>query len=269
MIFRRFSYCALIVIVTCLRAAASSTPPGGTYKGCPAEGAPKPTGLEAEVAEPVFLFINNELNRLKNRADQAVNPSTTTVAELNGKAAPNNRILPNSRTNLLAPLNAAILASRSISNAGQRAQIIQEANHRTLAALSEAFTSARAYENEAVVSQGYLASDVGAKSEGPESPNCYGESGDDYHIWLVDAVGDPRSVSAVVEMTPRWKDYNQSWKLERLHRFSVERTLVKITGWLLFDPEHPNEVGKTRGGQWEIHPITKVEYFEQNSWHEL
>jgi hypothetical protein len=34
-----------------------------------------------------------------------------------------------------------------------------------------------------------------------------------------------------------------------------------MTGWLMFDTDHPDQIGKTRGGRWEIHPITTIEVF--------
>lgn len=33
---------------------------------------------------------------------------------------------------------------------------------------------------------------------------------------------------------------------------------VCITGWLLYDYEHPPQLGHTRGTLWELHPITGI-----------
>jgi len=33
---------------------------------------------------------------------------------------------------------------------------------------------------------------------------------------------------------------------------------VRISGWLMLDPEHPDQLGKTRGTIWEIHPVMKL-----------
>jgi hypothetical protein len=37
---------------------------------------------------------------------------------------------------------------------------------------------------------------------------------------------------------------------------------VRISGWLMMDPEHPDQIGNTRGTIWEIHPIMQIEVQE-------
>jgi hypothetical protein len=44
---------------------------------------------------------------------------------------------------------------------------------------------------------------------------------------------------------------------------------VRISGWLMFDPEHAAAFGKYRGTLWEIHPITKIEVLRNNNWVDL
>ena len=34
----------------------------------------------------------------------------------------------------------------------------------------------------------------------------------------------------------------------------------------MMDPEHPDQIGKTRGTIWEIHPITKIEVEQNGGW---
>jgi hypothetical protein len=41
---------------------------------------------------------------------------------------------------------------------------------------------------------------------------------------------------------------------------------VRISGWLLFDQEHPEQLGKTRATLWEIHPIIKIETQQNGNW---
>jgi hypothetical protein len=36
---------------------------------------------------------------------------------------------------------------------------------------------------------------------------------------------------------------------------------IRITGWHLYDQEHPEQIGKFRATLWEIHPIMKIEFF--------
>lgn len=98
--------------------------------------------------------------------------------------------------------------------------------------------------------------------EGPESPNCHSATREDYHIWIgargastQKARNALRKESVVVELTPNIQDEHPDWagRLQELRNREV-----CITGWLMFDPEHPDQVGKTRGTRWEVHPITAI-----------
>lgn len=98
--------------------------------------------------------------------------------------------------------------------------------------------------------------------EGPESPNCESETRKDYHIWIgahgaatQKARNALRKASVVVELTPNIQDKHPDWA-SRLHELRNRK--VCITGWLMFDPEHPPQLHKTRGTLWEVHPITGI-----------
>ncbi|HWQ31480.1 MAG TPA: hypothetical protein VNQ79_01245 [Blastocatellia bacterium] len=121
------------------------------------------------------------------------------------------------------------------------------------------------YEGIPVSVEGYLAS---AKQEGPESPNCHGADAEwrDYHIWLTAAAGEDRSRSIVVETTPRVRANHPNWRLALLQQIARNRQRVRISGWLMLDPEHPDQVGKTRGTIWEIHPIMQIEVEQRGRW---
>ncbi len=121
------------------------------------------------------------------------------------------------------------------------------------------------YEGIPISVSGYLA---GAKEEGPESPNCHGADHDfrDYHIWLVKSADDGRDKSIVVEVTPRIRVNHPAWNLAALRKIAKEKDRVRISGWLMLDPEHPDQVGKTRGTIWEIHPIMKIEVDQNGGW---
>lgn len=121
------------------------------------------------------------------------------------------------------------------------------------------------YEGIPVSVEGYLA---GAKVEGPETPNCHGADSKyrDWHIWLSAQPGTDRSASIVVETTPRVRAQHPAWRISELHQLSRSGTPVRISGWLMLDQEHPDQVGKTRGTIWEIHPIMKIEARERGRW---
>jgi len=124
------------------------------------------------------------------------------------------------------------------------------------------------YEGTPVSVEGYLA---GAKEEGPESPNCHGEEGEmrDFHLWLVKNADDDRSQSMVVEVTPRIRKDHPRWDLDDIRKLVKDGRHVRVSGWLMLDPEHPDQVGKTRGTIWEIHPIMKIEVENHGAWKAL
>ncbi|HEY0005872.1 MAG TPA: hypothetical protein VGB17_13905 [Pyrinomonadaceae bacterium] len=121
------------------------------------------------------------------------------------------------------------------------------------------------YEGTPVVVEGYLAD---AKLMGPESPNCHGADKEfrDYHIWLTKEAGDDRTGSIVIETTPPIRENHPSWRTDVLNKIGKAQQRVRISGWLLLDPEHPDQVGKTRGTIWEIHPIMKIEVQQNGLW---
>jgi hypothetical protein len=120
------------------------------------------------------------------------------------------------------------------------------------------------FEGIPVVVEGYLA---GAKESGAESANCDKTASTmvDWHVWFVKNSGDGREVSIVIEPTPRSRA-NHQWTLSKLKPFIDNQTPVRISGWLFFDPEHPDQIGLTRGTLWEIHPVMQIEIWQNNGW---
>jgi hypothetical protein len=134
------------------------------------------------------------------------------------------------------------------------------------------------FEGAPVRVEGFLA---GARAEDKETPNC-GRSdpdGVDFHIWLVEAPRRHMPGSAtqfdrrraiVIEATPRVRAQHVGWTVPALGDLARRGTRVRITGWLMFDQEHPEQVKKTRGTLWEIHPITRIESeTAPGQWHTL
>ena len=113
---------------------------------------------------------------------------------------------------------------------------------------------------------GYL---VHAKESGPESCNGYSDSLRDYHIWVSDQPTDDKSQGVIVEMTPRFKAIHPEWRLHMIERLADEHARVRVTGWLMWDEEHPDEVGKSRATQWEVHPVTNFEIEQNGTWRTL
>jgi hypothetical protein len=124
------------------------------------------------------------------------------------------------------------------------------------------------YEGIPVSVEGYLAS---SKLEGPESPNCHGADNEfrDFHIWLTRTANEDRKGSIVVETTPPVRANHPNWRTDLLGQIARKDQRVRISGWLLLDPEHPDQVGKTRGTIWEVHPVMKIEVFDDDRWTNL
>jgi hypothetical protein len=123
-------------------------------------------------------------------------------------------------------------------------------------------------EEKAVVVVGFL---LQKKLEGPESPNCHSNDRPDrdFHIWLANSADDDKSDAIVVEIIPRIRAEHQSWTETNLNGLIKNRAQVRISGWILLDPEHPDQVGKTRATIWEIHPVMKIEVSTGGMWREF
>ncbi len=124
------------------------------------------------------------------------------------------------------------------------------------------------YQGIPITVEGYLA---GARQEGTESPNCHGDDARyrDFHIWLVANANDDRSRSIVVEVTPRVRANHPQWRTNVLGQIVKKDQRVRISGWLMLDPEHPDQIGKTRATIWEIHPVMQIEVQQQGQWMSL
>ena len=121
------------------------------------------------------------------------------------------------------------------------------------------------YEGIPVMVEGYI---VAAKESSPESANCdrTGVGNVDWHIWFTKGPRDDRSTAVIVETTPRVR-LSHKWTLDLIRMVVMNDHLpVRISGWLFFDPEHPDDVGQTRATIWEIHPVMQIEVFQNNRW---
>ncbi|HEX6536711.1 MAG TPA: hypothetical protein VF041_19140 [Gemmatimonadaceae bacterium] len=121
------------------------------------------------------------------------------------------------------------------------------------------------FEGIPVSVEGFVA---GAKVEGPETPNCHGAASKyrDWHVWLAPAPGKDRRGSIVVETTPRVRTQHPEWRISALRVAAKRGERVRISGWLMLDPEHPDQVGRTRGTIWEIHPILRIDVRRGSAW---
>ncbi len=128
------------------------------------------------------------------------------------------------------------------------------------------------YEGPPVALEGYL---VAVVEEGAESTNCEIDTHrwHDWHMWLVptlhEATSRDRSRAVVVEVTPRIRVRTPNWTLPTVKALARNHEKVRISGWLMWDPDHPDQVGNTRATTWEIHPATKIEVETPGEWQDL
>lgn len=122
------------------------------------------------------------------------------------------------------------------------------------------------YEGIPVQVEGYLA---GAKQQGPESCNCHSTDDVDNHLWIVSSPNESRATSLVAEITPRVRAQHPGWAFSRVLPLVNSGTKVRISGWLMMDQEHPDQIGKTRGTIWEIHPIIAFDVQRGSGWVDL
>jgi len=125
------------------------------------------------------------------------------------------------------------------------------------------------FEGAAVQAVGYIVA-IKPQKGNSESCNCAmtSDAATDWHIALVEHPGDAEASSVVVEPTPRIKKNHPNWTKKNLEPWLNEDIPVRISGWLLFDPQHTNHLKKYRSTLWEIHPITLIEVWDAdtNAW---
>jgi hypothetical protein len=132
------------------------------------------------------------------------------------------------------------------------------------------------YEGAPVSVEGFVAA---VKQEGGEHTNC--EFSDptevDWHIPLVKTAGDPEKLAIVVELTPRVRRNHSGWTATNLPA-NGSTSRFRISGWLMYDPDHPaqlydpadpNKKNKFRQTLWEVHPVTKIEVWQNGAWVDL
>lgn len=142
-----------------------------------------------------------------------------------------------------------------------------ERRHRDEWSNADAAQVAR-YEGAPVAVEAFL---YGAKLEGPESTNCHSNdpAERDFHLWITESSGAGRENAMVVEMTPRVREGKPGWTVENLARIAQAGQQVRVSGWLMMDQEHPEQLGNTRGTLWEIHPIMRFDYADNGRWIDL
>ncbi len=132
----------------------------------------------------------------------------------------------------------------------------------------EQLAQIKPFEGIGVSVVGYLVA-IKVENRGTgESTNCHftNVTEVDWHMPLVESAGDAEATAIVVETTPRLREVHSKWTPNTLAPWVNSGEPVRISGWVLLDPEHRAHLGKYRSTLWEIHPITKIEVFQDGQW---
>jgi hypothetical protein len=146
------------------------------------------------------------------------------------------------------------------------------ATRRTLWTAKE-IARAKLYEARPVSVDGFI---VSIHVEKKEATNC--DIADtawvDWHFWIVATEAEASNVdvsrrkarAVVGEITPRVRAaHAEDFDRSRIMRWAREGVRVRVSGWTMLDPDHPDdaEPDKTgrpasRGTIWELHPVMKI-----------
>lgn len=126
----------------------------------------------------------------------------------------------------------------------------------------------RRYEGVAVTVVGWLVALKAQTGGSGETTNCHmtRSAETDWHMAIVEREGQGEEESIVVETTPRIRRNHPRWTPTRIRPWVDSENPVRISGWLLFDPQHRNHLGRYRKTLWEIHPITRIEVWQDGQW---
>lgn len=127
------------------------------------------------------------------------------------------------------------------------------------------------YEGIPLRTVGYLVAFKPQAHGSGEGTNCHFNkpSETDTHLALVKDAGDAEKSSVVIEFTPRFLSAHPHWTKKNLSDWINGEDPVRISGWLMLDPDHRNHLKRFRSTLWEIHPITKIEVWKDNQWVDL
>ncbi len=152
-------------------------------------------------------------------------------------------------------------------------------NVRTLSEGDQRLTYLQGLESKPVMIEAFFA--MVKKSE-RETTNCDSSNRKDLHVELLAAdAGDPKDQRykvVVTEVTPWFSENHASWTETYLGQYASYKggygnmlrspTKVRVYGWLFFDNAHADahSIGNWRGTAWEVHPITRIEVWENGNW---
>src|SRR5208283_5455142 len=129
------------------------------------------------------------------------------------------------------------------------------------------------FESKGISVEGYI---IGITPQGAEECNCGSKDFHDYHIWLSSTpLPQPepkhpvKSNSIITEICPRILKAHPNWNAKVIHDLAMQGSKMRISGWVTWDEELPEQLGIDRATLWEIHPIHKIEVWSNGKWTKL
>src|SRR6266566_2338922 len=100
------------------------------------------------------------------------------------------------------------------------------------------------------------------RTDEPTNCNLLNPDEVDWHMYLTKGPRQPINTAIIVETTPRVRP-NHKWTTQMVAAYVNQMKQLRISGWLMYDFQHLDVVGRDRGTVWEVHPITKIEVQDQ------
>jgi hypothetical protein len=119
-----------------------------------------------------------------------------------------------------------------------------------------------------IVVEGYV---VSLREGGSDAANCGMDNPANpyWSIYFAQNPKDKRAQSIVAVSTPQAR-YGHTWTTDMIRDFLIAgRWQVRISGWLYFNTDHAEDVGRTRASLWEISPVMQIEVFQDGRWNQL
>ena len=79
-------------------------------------------------------------------------------------------------------------------------------------------------------------------------------------------VNTPDAKALLVGVSPRVRANHNGWTLDKLNALAGAGAKVRVSGWLMYNQDHPDDVGKTHLTPWEIHPAMQIAVSKGDQW---
>jgi hypothetical protein len=121
------------------------------------------------------------------------------------------------------------------------------------------------WEGLPLLVEGYL---IKAQENDPEAQNCHSNDYKTWQLWFLGSPGTANDLSKalIAGVTPRVRANHTGWTLDKLTALAASGAKIRISGWLMLNQQHPEDVGKTRLSLWELHPAMQIAVSKNNQW---